>query len=60
MDKYGIEYKFDEEENGILEERHVEEVLFPDIPAEALGMLTQYKNLINGYDVIEDEPVLDD
>jgi hypothetical protein len=41
MDKYGIEYKFDEKEYAILEERHIEEALFPDIPAEALGMLTQ-------------------
>jgi hypothetical protein len=47
IDKYGIEYKFDEEEDGILEERHVEEAPFLDIPAEAPWMLTQYKNLIN-------------
>ncbi len=58
MDKYGIEYKFDEEEDAIMEEWHVEEAPFPDIPAEAPGILTQYKNLINGDDVIEDEPVL--
>ncbi len=60
MDKYEIEYKFDEEEDAIMEERHVEEAPFPDILAEAPGILTQYKNLINGDDVIEDEPVLDD
>jgi hypothetical protein len=60
MDKYGIENKFDEEEDAIMEERHVEEAPFPDILAEAPGMLAQYKNLINGDDVIEDEPVSDD
>ena len=43
-----------------MEKWHVEEALFTDIPAEAPGILTQYKNLINGDDVIEDEPVLDD
>ncbi len=43
-----------------MEERHVEEVLFPDIPAEVPGMLTQYKNLINGNDIIENKLVLDD
>ncbi len=60
MDKYGIEYKFDEEEDAIMEEWHVEEAPFPGIPAEAPGKLTQYKNLINLDDVIEDEPVSDD
>jgi hypothetical protein len=60
MDKYGIEYKFDEDEDAIMEEWHIEEAPFPDIPAEDPGKLTQYENLINGDDVIEDEPVLDD
>jgi hypothetical protein len=43
-----------------MEKQHVEEAPFPDIPAEAPGILTQYKNLINGDDVIEEEPVSDD
>ncbi len=60
MDKYGIEYKFDEEEDAVMEERHIEEAPFPDIPAEVPGILTQNENLINGDDVIEDKPVLDD
>ncbi len=60
MDKYGIEYKFDEEEDAIMEEQHIEESPFPDIPAEVPGILIQYENLINGDDVIEDKPVLDD
>jgi hypothetical protein len=40
MDKYGIEYKFDEEEDAIMVEWQVEEAPFPDIPAEAPGILT--------------------
>jgi hypothetical protein len=60
MDKYGIKYKFDEEEDAVMEEPHIEEAPFLDILVEVLGMLTQYKNLINGYDVIEDKLVSDD
>jgi hypothetical protein len=60
MDKYGIECKFDEEEDAIMEEWHNEEAPFPDIPAKAPGLLSQYKDLIIGDDVIEDEPVTDD
>jgi hypothetical protein len=43
-----------------MEKRHVEGAPFLDIPAEAPGMLTQYNNLINRDDVIEDKPVSDD
>jgi hypothetical protein len=60
MEKYGIEYRFDEEEDAIMEEQHIEEAPFLGIPAEAPEMLTQYKNLINGDHVIKDEPVSDD
>jgi hypothetical protein len=60
MDKYGIEYKFDEEEDTIMEEQHIEEAPFPAILAEAPVILTQYENLINGDDVIEEELVSDD
>ena len=60
MDENGIDYKFDEEEDAIMEEWHVEEASFLDILAEAPGMLTQYKNLINGDDVIVNKLVLDD
>ncbi len=59
MDKYRIEYKSDEEEEGtIMEERQIEMAPFPDVPAEAPGMMTQYKNLASGEDVIGNEPIL--
>jgi hypothetical protein len=60
MDKYGIEYKFDEEEDAIIEEKLIGMVPYPDVPAEAPGIMTQYENLIDGENVIEDEPVLSD
>jgi hypothetical protein len=31
---------------------------YPDLPAEAPEIMTQYENLIDGEDVIEDKPVL--
>jgi hypothetical protein len=33
---------------------------FPDVPSEAPGMITQYKNLVNGKDVIKNEPISND
>ncbi len=57
MDKYGIEYKFNEEEDAIIEERPLDVAPFPDVPAEGAGIMTQYENLISGEDVIEGEPV---
>jgi hypothetical protein len=60
MDKYRIEYKFDEEEDAIIEERPIDVVLFPDVPAEVPGIITQYENLINGEDLIEGKPVSND
>jgi hypothetical protein len=57
MDKYGIKYKFDEEEDAIIEEKPIDMVPYPDVPAEAPGIMTQYVNLIDGENVIEYEPV---
>jgi hypothetical protein len=54
MDKYRLEYKFDEEEGAIIEERPIDVVPYPAIPAEAPGIMTQYENLINGEDIIEE------
>jgi hypothetical protein len=58
MDKNRIEYKFDEEEDIIIEERLIDVAPYPDIPAEAPGIMTQYENLIDGENIIEDKPVL--
>jgi hypothetical protein len=58
MDKYGIEYKFDKEEDAIIKERIKDVAPYPDMPAETPGIMTQYKNLIDGENVIEDELVL--
>ncbi len=57
MDKYGIEYKFDEEEDAIIEEKPIDMAPYPDMPAEAPEIMTQYENLIDGENVIEDKPV---
>jgi hypothetical protein len=57
MDKYGIEYKFDEEEDAIIEEKPIDMAPYPDVPAEAPGIMFQYDNLIDGENVIEDKPV---
>ncbi len=57
MDKYGIKYKFNKEEDVIIKERQIDVTPFPDMPAEAPGIITQYENLINGEDVIEGKPV---
>jgi hypothetical protein len=56
MDKYGIKYKFDEEEDAIIEERLIDIAPFPEVPAEAPGVMTQYENPIDGENVVEDEP----
>jgi hypothetical protein len=48
MDKYRIEYKFDKEEDAIIEERPIDVAPYPDILVEAPGIMTQYENLING------------
>jgi hypothetical protein len=58
MDKYRIEYKFDEEEDAIIEEKPIDMAPYPDVPAEAPGIMTLYENLIDGGNLIEDEPVL--
>jgi hypothetical protein len=58
MDKYRIKYKFDEEEDTIIEEKLIDMAPYPGVPAEAPGIMTQYENLIDGENVIEDEPVL--
>jgi hypothetical protein len=60
MDKYGIEYEFDKEEDAIIKERPIDVVPFPDVPAEVPGIMTQYENLIDGEEVSEDEPVSND
>jgi hypothetical protein len=60
IDKYGIQYEFDEEEDAIIEERLIDVVPFPDMPAEAPGIMTQYEDLIDGEDVIEGKPVSND
>ncbi len=48
MNKYGIEYKYNEEEDAIIEEKPIDMVPYPDMPAEAPGIMTQYENLIDG------------
>jgi hypothetical protein len=40
-----------------MEERQIEMVPFPGVPAEAPGMITQYKNLVIGENVIKNEPI---
>jgi hypothetical protein len=57
MDKYRIEYKFDKEEDAIIKERPIDIAPYPDVQAEAPGIMTQYENLIDGENIIEDEPV---
>ncbi len=57
MDKYGIKYKFDKEEDAIIEERPIDAAPYPDIPAKAPGIMNQYENLIDGENIIEDKPV---
>jgi hypothetical protein len=57
MDKYRIEYKFDKGEDAIIEEKPIDVALYPDVPAEAPGIMTQYENLIDGENVIENKPV---
>jgi hypothetical protein len=49
MDKYRLKYKFDEDEDTIIKERPIDIALFPE--------MTQYENLIDGGNIIEDEPV---
>ncbi len=53
-----IKYKFDKEEDTIIEERPIDIAPYPDVPAEAPWTMTQHENLIDGGNVIEDEPVL--
>jgi hypothetical protein len=60
MCKYGIEDKFYKEEDSIIKERPICVALFPVVPAEAPGMMTQYENLIDGEDVTEGKPVSND
>jgi hypothetical protein len=57
MDKYRIEYKFNKEEYTIIKERPIDVVPYPDMPAEVPGIMTQYENLIDRENVIEDKPV---
>ncbi len=60
MDKYGIEYQFNKEEDAIIKERPIDVPPFPDVPAEAPGIITQYENLIDGEDVVEGKSVSND
>ena len=60
MDEYRIKYKFNKEEDTIIEENPIDMVSYPDVSAEAPGIMTQYENLIDGENVIEDKPVLRD
>ncbi len=61
MDKYGIKYEFDKDEDAIIEERPIDVVPFPDMPAETPRIMSQYETLINGEDVIEQsKPVSND
>ncbi len=60
MDKYRVEFKFFEEEDAIIVEKNIEEAPFPDIPVEAPDMLTQHENLVNGKDIVEEEPTSED
>jgi hypothetical protein len=57
IDKYRIEYKFDKEEDAIIDERPIDVAPYPDIPAEVPGIITQCENLIVGESIIEDKPV---
>jgi hypothetical protein len=57
MEKYGIKYEFNKREDAIIEERPIDVASFPDVPAEAPGMMTQNENLIDGEDVVEGKPV---
>ncbi len=41
MDKYEIKYEFNDEEDAIIEERPINVVPFPDVPAEAQVVMTQ-------------------
>jgi len=43
MDKYGVEYKFDDEEDAVMNEQLMDHAPYPDIPAEAPGIMTEYE-----------------
>ncbi len=61
MNKYGVEYTDDEEDNGRLLIRKEEAAPYPDIPAEMPGMITEYNKMIDGdVVVIEVDPVPDE
>jgi hypothetical protein len=61
MNKYGVEYDMDEEEDeeGLLA-REEETLPFPDVLAEAPGMMTKYEKILDGDNVIEGEPITND
>jgi hypothetical protein len=58
MDKYGVEYKFDDEEDAMLDERLMDHAPYPDILAEAPGIMTEYKTtrMLGKDGVLENEP----
>ena len=55
-DRKGFEYEFDNNEEYELMVEPDEPAPFPDIPAEAPGMLTELKEAYGVDEVVQDEP----
>jgi hypothetical protein len=62
MDKYGVEYKFDDEEDAVMDERLMDHAPYPDISAEAPGIMTEYETtrMLDKDGVLENEPTQND
>ena len=62
MDKYGGEYQFDDEEDAVMDERLLDHAPYPDIPAEAPGIMTEYETtrMLDRDGVLENEPAQND
>ncbi len=61
LNKYGVEYNMDEEEDeGGLLAREEKMAPFPDVLAEAPGMMTEYEKILDGDNVIKEELITDD
>ena len=57
MDKYGVEYKFDDEEDVVMDKWLMDHDSYPDILGNALGIITEYKTtcMLNEDGVLENK-----
>jgi len=62
MDKYGVEYKFNDEEDAVMDERLMDHAPYPDIPAKSPGIMTEYETtcMLEKDGVLENEPAQND